>query len=198
MSVLLLARFATFALVAAVPLSHAAGCFPLEPMEPADSVVVGLPRALVECAAPPLDLAARLWVSGSATPCELEVNLDEGTTTGACPATPGRVRALTIDWFIPGDGSVDVVLAQARRELDLTQADEATVELTVGDDEVKTSGCRDMTSDQLEGSPTISLDGLVVPVCDVDDSCTGSPDPACSNIGEVCAGSDPFDPSVEP
>lgn len=154
------------------------------------------PRALLECAAPPDDMEARLWVSGSAEPCPLEVDVAAGTTSGFCTTAPGLARTLTLDWFAPR-GGIDLVLAQARGGVDLSASDEEQVAFTVGEDDVVTSECLDMTEDQVDGTPIIEVNGAGVPVCDVDDSCAGG-DGACSNLGELCADTDPFDAGDEP
>lgn len=179
-------------------LLFAAGCGPGAPGALDDGVAFSLPQALVDCAAPPAGLDARMWVSGSAVPCDLEVSLDDGATTGACVVTPGRVRTLTIDWFAPSERGIDIVLAQAKKDIDLAQAEAASVALNIHPEDVATGNCRDMSNDQLEGALTVSFGGADVPVCDLDASCVDPLDPACSNLGELCAGADPFDPTVEP
>ena len=166
------------------------------PLEDVATVSFATPRALLECAAPPEDLAARMWISGSKVPCDLEVDVEGGTTTGSCDTRPGLVRTLTLDWFAPR-GGLDLVLAQARGELDLTQGEEAEVGFSVADEDVVTTGCVDATFDQVDGAPTIEVSGVDVPVCDVDDSCAGA-DGACTNLGELCAETDPFDSGDEP
>jgi hypothetical protein len=165
------------------------------------AVAFAVPRALLDCASPPADLKARMWISGSAQPCALDVDLEAGTTSGACDATPGRERRLTIDWFVAADGGVDLLLAQARGDVDLTNTDEATADFAVKDDDVQVAGCLDMSADSFEGSPTVIIRGVAVPPCDVDASCDDPDDPAspaCTNLGEVCAGADPFDPAEDP
>lgn len=170
----------------------------------ASAISLSVPRALLECAAPPADLTARLWVSGSAEPCALEVDVDANVTTGACETRPGLVRTLTVDWFVPsgavandnGD-DIELVLAQARGALDLTKGDAAEAAFTVAEEDVVTSECLDMRDDQVDGSPIIEVNGAGVPVCDVDDSCAGG-DGACTNLGELCAGTNPFDAEDEP
>jgi hypothetical protein len=180
-------------LAAAVGALLAAACAPAD----ADAhVSFALPQAFLECAAPPPELQARLWVSGSAVPCDLTV--DGAVTSGTCTVTPGRLRTLTLDWYVVSDRGIDLLLAQAQEKLDLTQAAEPQVALELSSDDVRTGRCSDMRADQLEGSPTITLAGNEVPVCDVDDSCAGADELRCSNLGEVCAGADPFDPAVEP
>jgi hypothetical protein len=124
------------------------------------------------------------------------VDVAAGTTSGACCTRPGLVRTLTIDWFAPR-GGIDLVLAQARGAIDLTAGDAAEVAFEIGADDVVTSECLDMRDDQVDGSLVIEVNGAGVPVCDVDDSCAGA-DGACSNLGELCAETDPFDAGDEP
>ncbi len=173
----------------------ACGCAPIDDDTRAN-ISLTTPRALLECAAPPTDMAARMWISGSGTPCDLEVDINGGTTGGSCSTRPGLVRTLTIDWFTPR-GGIDLVLAQARGALDLTTGDAAEAAFEVSDDDVVTADCLDMRDDQVDGSPVIEVNGAGVPVCDVDDSCAGG-DGACSNLGELCAETDPFDAGDEP
>lgn len=141
------------------------------------------PRALTSCAQPPAELQARLWISGSDVPCFLDVDVDKGTTTGACEAAPGIERRFTLDWFIDVGGR-EVVLAQAQQDIDLSgQQDD--VSLSVKDDDVVVDGCKDMSVDSFNGNDTVDVDGEDVPVCDLD----GDGD---ANIVEVCAGGDPL------
>jgi len=156
-----------------------------------NTVAMATPDAL-GCDSIPTDIQARLWVSGSKVPCELVLNIDAGTTTGSCDAAPGRVRTLTLDWFLPSDRGVDVLLAQATGEVNLEQAQNA--EEPFAPSALVTSDCRDMHDDQVVGSSTVTLDGVEVPPCDLDKSCAGVDDGACSNLSELCAGGDPFDP----
>lgn len=160
------------------------------------AVSFATPRALLACAAPPADLEARMWISGSEVPCGLDVDAAAGTTSGACDARPGLVRTLTLDWFA-ARGGIDLLLAQARGSLDLTQGEDAEVVFTVEEQDVVTVGCVDASRDQVEGAATIAVNGVDVPVCDVDDSCAGADGP-CSNLGELCASTDPFDAGDEP
>lgn len=176
------------------------GCAPIDDDGDAAStganISLSTPRALLECAAPPDDIAARMWISGSDEPCALEVDVDGGTTSGACSTRPGLVRTLTVDWFAPR-GGIDLVLAQARGAIDLTKGDVAEVAFEVAEEDVVTTECLDMRDDQVDGSLIIEVNGVGVPVCDVDDSCAGG-DGACSNLGELCAETDPFDAGDEP
>ena len=142
------------------------------------------PQALTDCAAPPQDLQARLWISGTRDPCFLDVDVAAGTTSGACETAPGVKRRFTLDWFVD-EGGREVVLAQARKELDLTQQEDAAVTLAIGADDVVTDGCRDMSVDSFDGTDTVDVDGRAVPVCDLDDD-------GVANVAEVCAGADPF------
>jgi hypothetical protein len=167
----------------------------------ADTVELTNPQALVDCAAPPANMRARMWISGSDEPCELEVDLAGGKTTGTCDAKPGIERTLTIDWFVRVEHNtvdLDLMLAQARGKLDLSKPEEKAT-FTVKDDDVKSDTCLDMKPDTLNGADVVTIDGVEVPPCDVDDSCAGAaPSAACSNIGEVCASTDPFDTASEP
>jgi hypothetical protein len=140
------------------------------------------PQALTECATPPADLQARLWISGYADPCFLDVVGD--VTSGDCPVAPGITRRFTLDWFIDAGGRT-VVLAQATRELDLTGATEASTVLAFTDGDVKTSPCLDMSEDSFAGRDTVLLDGAARPVCDLDVD-------GIANLDEVCGGQDPF------
>lgn len=172
----------------------AAGCAPAQ-VDPTVSLVT--PQALLVCASAPV-FEARLWVSGAADPCPLEVDVDAGTTSGTCDVTPGAERTLTLDWFTIVDhgGDFDLLLAQARGTLDLTTPTDKAA-FTVDDDDVKTDACLHMRDDTLDGAQVITVDGAEVPPCDVDESCNGA-DGACTNLGELCASTDPFDPTVEP
>ena len=147
-------------------------------------VLVLRPQALVSCAQPPEpgSLQARLWISGSDAPCFLTV--DEASSSGACDVVPGVKRVFTLDWFVDRGGR-DVVLAQASRTVDLTGATEATVDLTFVDDDYSSDGCLDMAVDSLAGSPTVDVNGIERPVCDLDDD-------GDSNVVEVCRGDDPL------
>lgn len=148
------------------------------------TLTFAVPRALtVDCAQPPA-LQARLWISGSSDPCFLEVDLDAGTTTGDCEVVPGIERRFTVDWFID-DAGREVVLAQAQKELDLGGATEAKFVLSIAEDDIVNSGCKDMSVDSFAGADTVTVDGRAVPVCDLD-----ADDEA--NIVEVCGGGDPF------
>ncbi len=163
----------------------------------ADSVTLQTPQALA-CAATP-DLQARLWISGSANPCALDVDLAAGTTTGSCNTRPGRKRTLTLDWFVHDDAhDIDLILAQARDTLDLSNEQNAEEAFNVSDDQVSLFGCLDVSVDQVSGSETVHIDGNDVPVCDVDNSCNGAAGDGCTNLGELCGGGDPFDANVEP
>lgn len=174
-----------------------AACAPVEGETPTFATLTfATPRALLTCEQAPDDLAARLWVSGSDSPCELAVDVDVGSTSGTCDTRPGVVRTLTLDWFAQRNG-IDLVLAQARGTIDLTASDAAEAEFAVADEDIVTADCVDATFDQVDGAPTILVNGADVPVCDVDESCGGA-DGSCSNLGEVCAATDPFDPGDDP
>ncbi len=172
-----------------------AACAP-EPAEP--SLRFAVPAALtVDCAAPPDDLEARLWISGDDAPCPLEVDLDEGTTTGACDVRAGRTRRFTLDWFttraLP-DGDAAIVLAQAQDDVDLSRPAGDAVPLTFAAKDVVVTRCLDMSADAFTGSETIDVDGAPRPVCDLDGSCGDDEATACANVGEICAGQDPLFP----
>lgn len=172
----------------------AAGCGAPAP----DAVALPLPRALtVDCAAPPEDMQAALWVSGQDAPCPLDVDLSAGTAGGACAVTPGRVRRLTLDYFVERPvvgGTLRIVLAQAQREIDLAAPEAQEVEARFSEEDVRVTGCLDMSADSFEGRALVRFDGADRPVCDLDASCGGDEQPACANLGEVCAGGDPLAP----
>lgn len=168
--------------------------------EPA-TVAFANPQALqVDCPSAPGNLSARLWVSGYDEPFPLELDLGAGTTTGSVDIAPGVVRKLTLDWFVPLGRSdeVDLVLAQAQGELSLIDNVQSTAELSLTEDAIVDTGCKDMRQDSFAGSATLRLDGSDVPVCDLDNSCAGGDPATCTNLLETCAGSDPLDPTVEP
>ncbi len=142
------------------------------------------PRALTACAAPPANLQARLWISGTGVPCPLDVDVDAGTTSGSCETAPGIERRFTLDWFID-EGGREIVLAQAQQDVDLGAQADAAITLSVKDEDIVVDGCLDMSKDAFTGSDTVDVDGEAVPVCDLDGD--GS-----ANIVEVCDGSDPF------
>jgi hypothetical protein len=160
-------------------------------------LVFATPRALtVDCANPPADLEAELFVSGSRDPCPLTVDLAAGTTSGSCETTPGIVRTAVINWFVmrtsPLGATTRVVLAEAEKQVDLREEPEDDVALTYTDEDIIVRGCRDRTDDVIEGSLTQSVDGAVREVCDLDDDCANETDTACSNLGELCALADPL------
>ena len=146
-------------------------------------VVVVRPQALVSCAQPVPEgsILARLWISGSDEPCFLDVS--GASSSGACDVVPGVVRAFTIDWYID-QGGREIVLAQGRRDVDLTGTTEAEIDLAFTDDDYLTVDCLDMSVDTFNGSPTVDVDGVDRPVCDLD----GDGD---SNVVEVCRGDSP-------
>lgn len=143
------------------------------------TLTLPLPQALVACAAVPDDLQARLWISGTSDPCFLDVDVAAGTTSGACPIAPGIERRVTLDWFVDVAGRA-IVLAQAQGEVDLEGAT-TDVTFTVADDDIVTTGCKDMSKDSFAGSDTVDVDGADVPVCDLDND-------GVVNVDEVCAG----------
>ena len=173
------------------------GCGP--PPGSAQVFSFATPRALtVECANPPADLDAELWISGNREACPMTVDQVAGTTTGSCEVAPGRVRTATLDWFVgrpsPQRESVRVLLAQAQQEIDVTDPDGGTVTLRVNDEDIVIEDCLDVRDDPAAGVDTVRLGEQLVPVCDLDRSCAQDAAPACTNIGEVCAGTDPFVP----
>ncbi len=152
------------------------------PAPAVQSLTVATPQALIDCATPPGDaLQARLWVSGHAAPCALE--LDGATATGDCVVTPGIERRVTIDWFIDRGGVV-IVLAQAAKDVDLTRP-ETDVAIAFVDSDYIIEGCLDMSVDSFAGSPTVEVFNTPQPVCDLDGD-------AENNVVEICAGRDPL------
>lgn len=146
----------------------------------------------IECASPPADLEAVAWVSGSREPTPLEVDVAAGTTTGTLRVTTGAERRIVVDWFVEREGA-RVLLGQAADTLDLTEPEAETVILEISPSEVQVSDCVDVTSDVSRvGSPTTAFDGEQRPPCDLDESCQGADEAACSNLGELCAGGDPL------
>lgn len=168
--------------------------------EPA-SIRLDNPQALtVDCASPPTGLAARLWVSGYDEAFGLDFDAAAGTTTGTVEIAPGLVRKLTVDWYVPlgrADG-IDLLLAQARGDLPLVDNVQPTTDFAIATDSILDVSCLDMHADSFAGSATVVLDGATVPVCDLDDSCSGGDPAACTNLIESCSGSDPLDRTVEP
>ena len=153
------------------------------PSSSSPSLQFRTPQALIACAAPPADLQARLWVSGSAEFCPLDVDLEAGTTTGSCEATPGIVRRFTLDWFIDVGGR-EIVLAQAQRDVDLAGQQQA-VELQFAPADVDNVECFDMSVNSFEGSPVVDVDGVDQAVCDLDAD-------GADNLTELCGGQDPL------
>jgi len=85
------------------------------------------------------------------------------------------------------------------KQLDLTAPASGNANLQIADGDIETNACLDMRADQVTGAPTELVGGQVVPVCDVDNSCSGAaPDAPCHNLDEVCGGGDPFSRFVEP
>ena len=162
-------------------------------------LVFSTPRALtVDCANPPADLAAELYVSGSRDPCPLEVDVAAGTTSGTCETTPGLVRTVVLVWFVtrpsPLGTATRVVLAEAIDQVDLREEPEDDVTVSFTDDDIVVRGCRDRTDDVIDGSLTQTVDGNAREVCDLDDDCANDTDAACSNLADLCAGGDPIAP----
>jgi hypothetical protein len=173
--------------VLALPLVVAcvAGGACVSSLDARSDVSLATPQALTTCAHAPAPLLARMWVSGSHKPCALVVDATAGATTGTCDVTPGAKRTLTVEWFTTlshGGATLDVVLAQATHTLDLTRATTDTATVTVGAADVVTTGCVDA---QNGGATSVRVDGVLVPVCDLDDD-------GASNLDEVCAQTDPF------
>lgn len=159
------------------------------------------PQALsVDCATPPTDLAARLWVSGYDEPIALSYDAASNTTSGSADIAPGVVRTLTVDWYRPlgrRDG-IELVLAQARGELALVDGVTPTADFAIAADSINDTSCLDLRFDTVDGAGTVDLDGATVPVCDLDDSCSGGDAATCTNLIETCSGGDPLDRTVEP
>jgi len=176
-------------------LSIAAACGP----ERADVELGEMSRGFalpIDCAAEPADLQAEAWVSGFRESTPLDVDLAAGTTSGELRDITVGDRRLVIDWFVErdfGGSTVRIMLAQAETALDLTAPETNTVSVEIGPDDVEVAACRDVRGDStLAGSDTVSFDGADRPVCDLDDSCAGTPGPECANLGELCAGDDPL------
>src|SRR5688572_6417266 len=172
-----------------------AACAPPTSTSGVDALFVSTPQAIVACGDNAGELDARMWISGQSAPCGLTVDVGAGTTAGECSVAPGTVRKLTIDWFLPlgrADG-LDLVLAQFRGDLDLTQAAEDTATFAIEEANIQTQSCLDMRDDQFNGASDVSLDpgATAVPVCDLDAS-------GAFNVDEVCAGADALDAAVEP
>jgi hypothetical protein len=144
---------------------------------PEAQLVVSTPQALLDCAELPA-LRAELMVSGVAEPCTLEVDLGAGTTSGDCDIPTGLTRTIVIDWLVDVD-NVRVVVAQVRKELDVTTAGAETT-LVFVDDDIITQQCTDRN-----GGQTQVVGNASFPICDLDDDGT-------SNVVEVCGGLSPF------
>ncbi|MCP4502533.1 MAG: hypothetical protein GY822_21490 [Deltaproteobacteria bacterium] len=154
-------------------------------------VSMSLPQALLtNCAFPPADLAAELWVSGVNESCALDVDVTGGSVSGVCTIPAGRDRTLTLDYFVVREG-IRVLLAQVRERIALANA-EAEMTWDISKDDVNPLECLDITDDQLNGSDIQVIGGSARPVCDLDDSCQGTPATDCSNLGEICAGENPL------
>lgn len=158
---------------------------------------VQLPFALpVACGEVPADLQAVLWQAGSRQPTPLEIDLDEGTTSGRVEVTTGEVRHLVVDWHVEREvegETVRVLLAQFATDLDLTRPESAEVALDIAPEDIDVTTCRDVRFDLTrEGSETQLFLGDERPACDLDESCALGLEPECTNLGEVCAGLDPL------
>lgn len=148
--------------------------------------VIGTPQALVACAAPPAvdDVFARLWISGSAEPCPLQV--DDDGVSGTCPVVAGIERTFTLDWFMVDGSGVEVVLAQARTSLDLDGTTDADAIVAFDGADYVVSDCLDLRAGNgRDGAVTIVVDGSARPVCDLDDD-------GVANLEQLCAGRDPL------
>ena len=159
---------------------------------------VSTPQALsLDCAQIPTDLSAELWVSGNQSSCPMTVDIDNGTTSGTCQTVAGRIRTVTLDWFVmrdsPFDGTeVRVLLAQARGEVNLENTSETDASWSYTEDDIRITECLDMTNDAFEGETQVELNGQVRSVCDLDSSCGSTQAAGCSNLGEICIGEDPL------
>jgi hypothetical protein len=159
------------------------------------SVAFPLP---VDCATVPTGVEAVLWISGSSAPETLDVDPATLAASGNVTFTTGTERTIVLDWFTRGtgpDGEVRVLLAQATRTLDLTDPVNAPPDGSFAAEDIEVASCVDVRDDTTRaGSPTVVFGGQDRPVCDLDDSCGGSLGPDCSNLGELCAGTDPLAP----
>lgn len=165
-------------LLLTVMLSVGIACGPA----PSSTLRFRTPQALSACAQPPADVQARLWISGSAAPCPLEVDVDEGTTSGACDAAPGIERRFTVDWFLDVGGR-EIVLAQSQQDVDLSAGSDVT--LALSDEDVVVADCKDMSVDSFAGAESVDVDGVQRPVCDLDAD-------GDDNLAEVCSGGEPL------
>lgn len=162
-----------------------------------DGLDVGAPMALpfalpVACDAPPTDLQAVAWVSGTRAPFPLAVDVSANTTSGVVRVTTGAERRIVVDWFVERDGT-RIMLAQAVKTLDLMRPEAETLVLDISPSDVNVASCQDVRDDLTRvGSPTTRFDGEPRPTCDLDASCAGAPDESCANLGELCAGTDPL------
>jgi len=162
--------------------------------EEADPFALGLSVAMpqqLQCANLPADLRAQVWQSGTEEPTELVVDPENFTTSGSVAIRSGTRRNVVIDWYIIRE-DVRIVLAQVRASMDLTNPASDTIEFNFDADDISIDRCIDVSRDlPREGLP-VSVNNVEVPMCDLDNSCEGTPDISCSNLGEVCAGSDPL------
>lgn len=162
-----------------------------------EDVDAGAPLTLsfalpIECAAPPADLQAVAWVSGTRAPAPLAVDVDADTTSGTVRVTTGAERRIVVDWFVEREGT-RVLLAQAVKTLDLTQPEAETFVLDISPSDVNVTTCQDVRDDLTRvGSATTTFAGEQRPACDLDASCGATPDASCANLGELCAGADPL------
>jgi hypothetical protein len=157
------------------------------------AVSLSLPET-VDCAGGlPDDVQAEAWQSGGEEPTELTVD-ENGAVSGDLVVTTGISRRLVVDWYVERDES-RVLLAQAATNVDLTRPEADELDVDLGERDITVTDCRDVTKDLgREGLDIVSFRGAVVPVCDMDADCgdDGEVRPECSNLGEICAGTDPL------
>ena len=77
----------------------------------------------------------------------------------------------------------EVLLAQAQKEVDLRDQQESLT-LTYAAEDIVVTGCLDMSVDSFNGAELVDVDGVLRPVCDLDDD-------GVDNLGEACSGNDP-------
>ncbi len=158
-------------------------------------VAVPLPLPVL-CEQVPTDLRAEAWQSGARSSTPLEVDLVTQETRGTVEVTAGLVRRLVVDWYVERrfEGEpVRVLLAQYATEIDLTMPDAAVVSWPIDATEMTSTDCVDVRSDlSREGVTQQTVGGIARPVCDLDESCTTGGGGPCTNLEELCAGTDPF------
>lgn len=172
-------------------LLSAGACEPAPPTLAAFRLRLPLPAV---CAVAPDDLTAEAFVSGYEDARPLDVDPTTGETTGTFEVAAGIDRRLVIDWIVTRGGT-RIVVAQARSDLALRapEGDELAVSLATSD--IKTTDCRDVTGDLGRiGVAFVNVDGEERAVCDLDGDCGDPLKEECSNLGELCVGSDPLVP----